>query len=95
MFNVFQRTSAFHVSLNDDGLIVATLDPSDLQENATTYAVHISGEPRLILVPFVNVSESLLINASFHGLCYTVGLLVKLGQTWSRPIKAVPILTSK
>uniref|UniRef100_A0A7N6A366 protein-tyrosine-phosphatase n=1 Tax=Anabas testudineus TaxID=64144 RepID=A0A7N6A366_ANATE len=76
-----------------DGLIVATLEPSDLRENVTTYAAQISGEPRLILVPFVNVSEPLLINASFHGLCYTVGLLVKLGQTWSRPMKTVPVLT--
>ncbi|XP_029017553.1 receptor-type tyrosine-protein phosphatase O isoform X2 [Betta splendens] len=88
-----QSTSAFHVSLNDDGLIVASLERSDLQDNATTYAAHISGEPRLILVPFVNASEPLLINTSFHGLCYTVGLLVKLGQTWSRPIKTVPVLT--
>uniref|UniRef100_A0A3Q1H3B0 protein-tyrosine-phosphatase n=1 Tax=Anabas testudineus TaxID=64144 RepID=A0A3Q1H3B0_ANATE len=80
-------TAAFHVTLNEDGLIVATLEPSDLRENVTTYAAQISGEPRLILVPFVNVSEPLLINASFHGLCYTVGLLVKLGQTWSRPMK--------
>uniref|UniRef100_A0A7N6BT70 protein-tyrosine-phosphatase n=1 Tax=Anabas testudineus TaxID=64144 RepID=A0A7N6BT70_ANATE len=88
-----QRTAAFHVTLNEDGLIVATLEPSDLRENVTTYAAQISGEPRLILVPFVNVSEPLLINASFHGLCYTVGLLVKLGQTWSRPMKTVPVLT--
>uniref|UniRef100_A0A7N5ZY53 protein-tyrosine-phosphatase n=1 Tax=Anabas testudineus TaxID=64144 RepID=A0A7N5ZY53_ANATE len=86
-------TAAFHVTLNEDGLIVATLEPSDLRENVTTYAAQISGEPRLILVPFVNVSEPLLINASFHGLCYTVGLLVKLGQTWSRPMKTVPVLT--
>uniref|UniRef100_A0A7N6BY58 protein-tyrosine-phosphatase n=1 Tax=Anabas testudineus TaxID=64144 RepID=A0A7N6BY58_ANATE len=88
-----RRTAAFHVTLNEDGLIVATLEPSDLRENVTTYAAQISGEPRLILVPFVNVSEPLLINASFHGLCYTVGLLVKLGQTWSRPMKTVPVLT--
>lgn len=91
----FQSTSAFRVSVNDDGLIVASLERSDLQENVTTYAAHISGEPRLILVPFVNASEPLLINTSFHGLCYTVGLLVKLGQIWSRPMKMVPVLTSK
>lgn len=92
---VFQTLSAFQVSLNNDGLIVATLEPSDLQENVTAYAVQISGEPRLVLVPFPNSSEPLLFNASFHGLCYTVGLLVKLGLSWSRPIKSIPVLTSK
>uniref|UniRef100_A0A4W6G379 protein-tyrosine-phosphatase n=1 Tax=Lates calcarifer TaxID=8187 RepID=A0A4W6G379_LATCA len=86
-------SSAFQVSLNDDGLIVATLERSDLQENVTAYAAQISGEPRLILVQFVNTSEPLLFNTSFHGLCYSVGLLVKLGQTWSRPLKTVSVLT--
>uniref|UniRef100_A0A3Q2PCA0 Protein tyrosine phosphatase receptor type O n=1 Tax=Fundulus heteroclitus TaxID=8078 RepID=A0A3Q2PCA0_FUNHE len=65
----------------------------DVSENATAYAVQISGEPRLVLVPFINTSEPLLFNASFHGLCYTAGLLVKLGQNWSRPTKSVPVLT--
>lgn len=93
--SVFQISSAFQVSTNQQGLIVATLDPSDLQENVTAYAVQISGEPRLVLVPFINTSEPLVFNASFHGLCYTLGLLVKLGQSWSRPTKSVPVLTSK
>ena len=81
--------------MNDDGLIVATLERSDLRENATAYAAQITGEPRLILVQFVDPSEPLLFNTSFHGLCYTVGLLVKLGQTWSRPVKTVSVLTSE
>ncbi|XP_041833467.1 receptor-type tyrosine-protein phosphatase O isoform X2 [Melanotaenia boesemani] len=85
--------SAFQVSVNEDGLIVATLERSDLQENITAYAVQISGEPRPVLVQFANTSDQLLFNASFHGLCYTVGLLVRLGQSWSRPVKSVPVLT--
>ncbi|XP_072233557.1 receptor-type tyrosine-protein phosphatase O isoform X2 [Leuresthes tenuis] len=88
-----QSLSAFQASVNEDGLIVATLEQSDLQENVSAYAVQISGEPRLFLVQFANTSEPLLFNASFHGLCYTVGLLVKLGQNWSRPVKSVPVLT--
>uniref|UniRef100_A0A3Q2CEJ6 Protein tyrosine phosphatase receptor type O n=1 Tax=Cyprinodon variegatus TaxID=28743 RepID=A0A3Q2CEJ6_CYPVA len=74
-----------------EGLIVATLEPEDLQENITAYAVQISGEPRLVLVPFVNTSEPLLFNASFHGLCYTVGLVVKLGQKFLTIFPAVSI----
>ncbi|KAM4712054.1 receptor-type tyrosine-protein phosphatase O isoform 2-T2 [Anableps anableps] len=88
-----QISLGFQVSTNQEGLIVVTLERADLQENITAYAVQISGEPRLVLVPFINTSEPLLFNASFHGLCYTVGLLVKLGQSWSRPIKSVPVLT--
>ncbi len=87
--------SAFQASVNDDGLIVVTLQRSDLQENVTAYAAQLTGEPRLILSQFVNTSEPLLFNASFHGLCYTVGLLVKVGQSWSKPIKTVSLLTSK
>ncbi|XP_070785447.1 receptor-type tyrosine-protein phosphatase O [Enoplosus armatus] len=89
----FVAISAFQASVNDDGLIVATLERSDLQENVTAYAAQISGEPRPILVQFLNTSEPLLFNTSLHGLCYTVGLLVKLGQTWSRPVKTVSVLT--
>nr|XP_046235189.1 receptor-type tyrosine-protein phosphatase O isoform X1 [Scatophagus argus]XP_046235190.1 receptor-type tyrosine-protein phosphatase O isoform X1 [Scatophagus argus]XP_046235192.1 receptor-type tyrosine-protein phosphatase O isoform X1 [Scatophagus argus] len=88
-----QSVSAFQVSVNDGGLIVATLERSDLQENVTAYAAQFSGEPQPILLRFVNSSEPLLFNTSFHGLCYTVGLLVKLGQSWSRPIKTTSVLT--
>uniref|UniRef100_A0A8C4ICB6 Protein-tyrosine-phosphatase n=1 Tax=Dicentrarchus labrax TaxID=13489 RepID=A0A8C4ICB6_DICLA len=90
---LFQGVSAFQASMNEDGLIVATLERSDLQENVTAYAAQLSGEPRPILVQFVNTSEPLLFNTSFHGLCYSVGLLVKLGQSWSRPVKTVSVLT--
>uniref|UniRef100_A0A3B5M748 Protein tyrosine phosphatase receptor type O n=1 Tax=Xiphophorus couchianus TaxID=32473 RepID=A0A3B5M748_9TELE len=87
---VFQVSWAFQVSTNQEGLIVAALERGDLQDNVTAYAVQISGEPRLVLVPFINTSEPLLFNVSFHGLCYTVGLLVKLGQK-PLPVRAAYI----
>ncbi|XP_070710130.1 receptor-type tyrosine-protein phosphatase O [Pempheris klunzingeri] len=90
---MFQGVSAFQAFVNDDGLIVAALERSDLQENVTAYAAQISGEPRPLLVQFANSSEPLLVNTSFHGLCYTVGLLLKRGQSWSRPVQSVPVLT--
>ncbi|XP_008297081.1 receptor-type tyrosine-protein phosphatase O-like [Stegastes partitus] len=86
-------SSGFQASVTDDGLIVATLEHSDLQDNVTSYAVQISGEPRPVLVPFSNSSETVAFNASFHGQCYSVGLLVQLGQSWSRPIKTLSVLT--
>ncbi|XP_023145284.1 receptor-type tyrosine-protein phosphatase O isoform X2 [Amphiprion ocellaris] len=86
-------SSGFQAYVTDDGLIVATLERSDLQENVTSYAVQISGEPRPVLVQFSNSSEPVLFNASFHGQCYSVGLLARLGQSWSRPMKTLTLLT--
>lgn len=71
------------------------LERSDLRENVTAYAAQLSGEPRTILVPFVNVSERLTFNASFHGLVYGVGLLLQQGRSWSRPVRTVTLLTSR
>ncbi|XP_058480724.1 receptor-type tyrosine-protein phosphatase O isoform X2 [Solea solea] len=88
-----QTSSSFLVSLSDGGLITASLERSDLQDNVTAYGAQLSGEPRLIRVEFANTSEPLLINTSFHGLCYSVGLVLRRGQTWSRPTKTVPVLT--
>ncbi|XP_060885221.1 receptor-type tyrosine-protein phosphatase O isoform X4 [Labrus mixtus] len=88
-----QSVSAFQASVNEDDLIVVTLERSDLQENVTVYAAQISGEPRPVLIQFVNTSEAVVFNASLHGLCYTVGLLVKRGQAWSRPVKTLSVLT--
>lgn len=92
---MFQSSWAFQASLDQEGLIVARLEHSDLRANVSAYGVQLSGEPRLILGQFVNVSEPLRFNTSLHGLCYVVGLLVRLGQSWSRPIRTVPVLTSK
>ncbi|KAM7378621.1 hypothetical protein PAMA_013501 [Pampus argenteus] len=88
-----QSVAAFQATLNNEGLVVATLESSDLQENVTAYAVQMSGEPRLNVVQFVNTSEPLLFNTSFHGLCYSVGLILRRGQSWSRPIKTISVLT--
>ncbi|XP_056281405.1 receptor-type tyrosine-protein phosphatase O-like [Pseudoliparis swirei] len=84
---------AFQASLDEDGLVVARLERSDLRPGVSAYAAQLSGEPRLILVPFQNTSEPLLFNTSLHGLCYMVGLRLKRGQTWSRPVRTVPVLT--
>uniref|UniRef100_A0AAX7TJ74 Protein-tyrosine-phosphatase n=1 Tax=Astatotilapia calliptera TaxID=8154 RepID=A0AAX7TJ74_ASTCA len=93
--------TAFQATVNDEGLIVATLDSSDLQENVTAYAVQISGEPRTILIQFVNTSEPLLYNASFHGLCYTVGSVIVMFDSVSfvssepLPVRSAQILDYK
>ncbi|KAK5896357.1 hypothetical protein CgunFtcFv8_009967 [Champsocephalus gunnari] len=94
---------AFQASLSDGGQIVATLERSDLQENVTAYAAQISGGTRPIVVQFENASElkvkelkvkELKVNASLHGLCYSVSLLLRDGPDgWSKPIRTIPVLT--
>ncbi|XP_069375985.1 receptor-type tyrosine-protein phosphatase O isoform X2 [Paralichthys olivaceus] len=90
---IIQSSSTFHVSLSDDGLILASLERSDLQENVTAYAAQVSGEARLIVAEFRNTSETLVFNTSLHGLCYSVSLLLRVGQSWSRPEKTASVLT--
>ncbi|XP_061815715.1 receptor-type tyrosine-protein phosphatase O isoform X1 [Nerophis lumbriciformis] len=88
-----QVIPAFQVSLSDEGLIAATLETSDLQENVSAYAVQLSGEPRPNVLQFVGPGEPLVFNTSFHGLCYNVALLVRRGAQWSRPVNSVSVLT--
>ncbi|XP_053717636.1 receptor-type tyrosine-protein phosphatase O isoform X2 [Synchiropus splendidus] len=86
-------SEAFQVRLNNEGLIEVSLESSDLRENVSSYAAQISGEPRPNVVQFVNASQPLLFNTSFHGLSYSVGLLLRQGLLWSRPVKTVSVLT--
>ncbi|KAM8909546.1 receptor-type tyrosine-protein phosphatase O isoform 3-T3 [Spinachia spinachia] len=93
MLGLTRSSWAFQASLDPDGQIMARLERSDLLANVSAYGVQLSGEPRLILGQFVDVSEPLRFNTSLHGHCYVVGLLVRLGPSWSRPIRTVPVLT--
>ncbi|KAI4891777.1 hypothetical protein NFI96_017333 [Prochilodus magdalenae] len=94
-----QTVAPFQVTLQDDSSIFITLEPSDLREDITAYAAKISGEPHSHILPFHSANSSqlapatLLYNASYHGLCYTISLLMGNGSTWSRPGKAVAVLT--
>ncbi|TTD62573.1 Receptor-type tyrosine-protein phosphatase O [Bagarius yarrelli] len=92
-------TVSFEVTLQNDSYITMTLEPSDLRDNITAYAARISGEPRTHILPFQSTSDStlapaiLLYNTTYHGLRYTVSLLLANGSTWTRPLKTVTLLT--
>ncbi|XP_072528764.1 receptor-type tyrosine-protein phosphatase O isoform X2 [Salminus brasiliensis] len=94
-----QSVTPFQVTLQDDSYITMTLEPSDLRENVTAYAAKISGEPHNHILPFQSANNSqlapatLLYNASYHGLCYTISLLMNNGVTWSKPVRTVTLLT--
>lgn len=74
---------------------MAALERSDLQENATAYAAQLAGAAQTVVAPFGNVSVPLTFNTSHHGLCYAVGLLVRVGASWSKAVRTVAVLTSK
>uniref|UniRef100_A0AAR2KXI4 Protein-tyrosine-phosphatase n=1 Tax=Pygocentrus nattereri TaxID=42514 RepID=A0AAR2KXI4_PYGNA len=94
-----QTVAPFQATLRDDNFILITLEPSDMRENVTAYAAKISGEPHSHILPFQSANRSqvasatLLYNASYHGLCYTISLLTGNASTWSRPDKSVALLT--
>lgn len=93
-----QTAVSFNVTLKGNDSIELTLEPSDLRDNITMYAARISGEPRTHILPFQRVTDSpvnLLYNNTYHGLCYTISLLVANGSTWTKPVKTVTLLTSK
>lgn len=74
---------------------MAALERSDLQENATAYAAQLAGEAQTRVAQFGNISDPLTFNTSHHGLCYSVGLLVRVGASWSRAVRSIAVLTSK
>ncbi|KAK6290824.1 hypothetical protein J4Q44_G00387750, partial [Coregonus suidteri] len=88
---------SFQVSVKEEDWIVATLEQSDLRENVTGYAARVMGEPRTHLLPFLNLTDPtatpLVFNSSYHGLCYTVSLLLRQGKTWSKSVQTVAVLS--
>ncbi|XP_060745801.1 receptor-type tyrosine-protein phosphatase O isoform X3 [Tachysurus vachellii] len=99
LFLSIQSTVSFEVTLQDDDCIMMTLEPSDLRDNITAYAARISGEPHNHILPFHSSGDGqlapviLLYNTTYHGLCYTISLLLADGSTWTKPVKTVTLLT--
>ncbi|KAJ8373850.1 hypothetical protein SKAU_G00044300 [Synaphobranchus kaupii] len=92
-----QSSASFRVSVRNDSSLAMFLEPEDLVENATAYAVRVAGEPVARVLPFDDFSNSLppplVFNTSYHGLCYTVSLLTNAGSPWSKPVKTRAVLT--
>ncbi|KAK3544452.1 hypothetical protein QTP86_012435 [Hemibagrus guttatus] len=97
--HISHSTVSFEVTLQDDDCITMTLEPSDLRDNITAYAAKISGEPHNHILPFHSSSDGqlapavLFYNTTYHGLCYTISLLLANGSTWTKPVKTVTLLT--
>uniref|UniRef100_A0A8C4Z7J0 protein-tyrosine-phosphatase n=1 Tax=Gadus morhua TaxID=8049 RepID=A0A8C4Z7J0_GADMO len=92
-------SAAFQVTLRDEDWMAAVLEPSDLRDNVTEYAVLLAGEPRPRLVPFLplpadgSLPPPLVLNVTHPGLAYRVALLARDGRAWTRPLRSVGVLT--
>ena len=97
-----QGGAGFLVTLREEAWLEAVLEPSDLQDNVTEYAVLLAGEPRPRLLPFAPLAPGrlplppppLLLNVTHPGGAYRAGLLARHAGAWSKPLRSVTILTS-
>lgn len=73
-----------------------SLEAADVTQNVSVYAVRVSGEPRTHTLLFSRASDDLpqplVFNASYHGLCYTISLVL---DNSSKPAKTISVLTGK
>lgn len=100
MLSLFLSQSAvpFQVSLLDENLLLIRLEADDVAQNASVYAVRVSGEAQTHTLLFSRASEDqtlpqpLMFNASYHGLCYTIYLML---DNSSKPAKTISVLTGK
>ncbi|XP_048885612.1 receptor-type tyrosine-protein phosphatase O-like isoform X2 [Brienomyrus brachyistius] len=92
-----QGILSFVATVREDNSILMLLEPADMVDNGTVYGVRVTGEPESHFLLFQNLSDSvpppLVFNASYHGLCYMVSLMVSNGTVWSKPVKTVSLLT--
>ncbi|XP_051544364.1 receptor-type tyrosine-protein phosphatase O-like isoform X1 [Myxocyprinus asiaticus] len=96
---IIQSVSAFQVSLQDGNVLLMSLDSDDVREDVSMYAARVSGEAHTHTLLFSHSSDGqtlphpLVFNASYHGLCYTVSLLLGNDTSWTKPVKTITILT--
>ncbi len=96
-----QRAAPFQVALQDDSRMLLSLDADDVRPDASVYSVRVSGEPHTHTLLFTRPAEGqtlphpLQFNASYHGLCYSISLMLGNHSGASRAVRTVPVLTSK
>ncbi|XP_043086645.1 receptor-type tyrosine-protein phosphatase O isoform X2 [Puntigrus tetrazona] len=90
-----QSAAPFQVSLQDDSRMLLSLDADDLRPDASVYSVRVSGEPHTHTLLFTPAAEgqTLQFNASYHGLCYSISLMLGNHSAASRAVRTIPVLT--
>ncbi|XP_055046652.1 receptor-type tyrosine-protein phosphatase O isoform X2 [Misgurnus anguillicaudatus] len=93
---VIQSVVSFQVEFQDEIRLLMRLDADDVRQNVSMYTVRVSGEPHTHTLVFSRpnnnqtLPEALLFNISYHGLCYTISLL--LGSN-TKPVQTVTLFT--
>uniref|UniRef100_A0A672NWX0 Protein tyrosine phosphatase receptor type O n=1 Tax=Sinocyclocheilus grahami TaxID=75366 RepID=A0A672NWX0_SINGR len=94
-----QRGAPFQVALQDDHRMLLSLDADDVRPEASVYSVRVSGEPHTHTLLFTRPADGqtlphpLQFNASYHGLCYSISLMLGNDSSASRAVRTVPVLT--
>uniref|UniRef100_A0A8C2GDU9 Protein tyrosine phosphatase receptor type O n=1 Tax=Cyprinus carpio TaxID=7962 RepID=A0A8C2GDU9_CYPCA len=87
------------VALQDDSRMLLSLDAEDVRPDASVYSVRVSGEPHTHTLLFTRAADGqtlphpLQFNASYHGLCYSISLMLGNNSSASRAVRTVPVLT--
>uniref|UniRef100_A0A8C2HUA7 Protein tyrosine phosphatase receptor type O n=1 Tax=Cyprinus carpio TaxID=7962 RepID=A0A8C2HUA7_CYPCA len=98
-FIIIQRGAPFQVALQDDSRMLLSLDAEDVRPDASVYSVRVSGEPHTHTLLFTRAADGqtlphpLQFNASYHGLCYSISLMLGNNSSASRAVRTVPVLT--
>uniref|UniRef100_A0A8C2GAN2 Protein tyrosine phosphatase receptor type O n=1 Tax=Cyprinus carpio TaxID=7962 RepID=A0A8C2GAN2_CYPCA len=93
------RGAPFQVALQDDSRMLLSLDAEDVRPDASVYSVRVSGEPHTHTLLFTRAADGqtlphpLQFNASYHGLCYSISLMLGNNSSASRAVRTVPVLT--
>uniref|UniRef100_A0A8C2ATA5 Protein tyrosine phosphatase receptor type O n=1 Tax=Cyprinus carpio TaxID=7962 RepID=A0A8C2ATA5_CYPCA len=93
------RGAPFQVALQDDSRMLLSLDAEDVRPDASVYSVRVSGEPHTHTLLFTRAADGqtlphpLQFNASYHGLCYSISLMLGNDSSASRAVRTVPVLT--
>uniref|UniRef100_A0A8C1B9Y6 Protein-tyrosine-phosphatase n=1 Tax=Cyprinus carpio carpio TaxID=630221 RepID=A0A8C1B9Y6_CYPCA len=93
------RGAPFQVELQDELRMLLSLDADDVRPDVSVYSVRVSGEPHTHTLLFTRPADGqtlphpLQFNASYHGLCYSISLMLGSNSSASRAVRTVPVLT--
>uniref|UniRef100_A0A672NZC3 Protein tyrosine phosphatase receptor type O n=1 Tax=Sinocyclocheilus grahami TaxID=75366 RepID=A0A672NZC3_SINGR len=92
-FIINARGAPFQVALQDDHRMLLSLDADDVRPEASVYSVRVSGEPHTHTLLFTRPADGqtlphpLQFNASYHGLCYSISLMLGNDSSASRAVR--------
>uniref|UniRef100_A0A8C1VH76 Protein tyrosine phosphatase receptor type O n=1 Tax=Cyprinus carpio TaxID=7962 RepID=A0A8C1VH76_CYPCA len=83
----------FYMKLQDERQMLLSLDADDVRPDVSVYLVRVSGEPHTHTLLFTRPADGqtlphpLQFNASYHGLCYSISLMLGNNISASRAVR--------